>query len=121
MVHTYATSRIDNGNCLLYGISHHLLIRLQRVQHAAARLITRTKRRDHITAGLIDQTTDRVQTATFDVSKPSQPSCIILSRPTNSLPADPCATLRGGSTMRVTYAGVTSSNNPLPSHKVRIK
>ena len=53
MIHTYVTSRLDNGNCLLYGISDHLLTKLQRVQNAAARLITKTKKHDHITAVLI--------------------------------------------------------------------
>ena len=54
MIHTYVTSRLDNGNCLLYGISGHLLTKLQRVQNAAARLITKTKKHDYITAVLID-------------------------------------------------------------------
>ena len=54
MIHTYVTSRLDNGNCLLYGISDHLLTKLQRVQNAAARLITKTKKHDLITALLID-------------------------------------------------------------------
>ena len=54
MIHTYVTSRLDNGNCLLYGISDHILTKLQRVQNAAARLITKTKKHDHITAVLID-------------------------------------------------------------------
>ena len=53
MILTYVTSRLDNGNCLLYGISDHLT-KLQRVQNAAARLITKTKKHDHITAVLID-------------------------------------------------------------------
>ena len=54
MIHTYVTSRLNNGNCLLYGISDHLLTKLQRVQNPAARLITKTKKHDHITAVLID-------------------------------------------------------------------
>ena len=54
MIHTYVTSRLDNGNCLLYGISDHLLTKLQRVQNAAARLITKTNKHDHISAVLID-------------------------------------------------------------------
>ncbi len=54
MIHTYVRSRLDNGNCLLYGISDHLLPKLQRVQNAAARLITKTTKHDHITAVLID-------------------------------------------------------------------
>ena len=39
MLHAYVISRLDNGNGLLYGISDHLLTRLQRVQNAAAHLI----------------------------------------------------------------------------------
>ena len=54
MIHTYVTSRLDNGNCLLHGFSDHLLTKLQRVQNAAARLITKTRKHDHITAVLID-------------------------------------------------------------------
>ena len=42
LVHAFITSRLDNGNALLYGISEYLLAKLQRVQNAAARLITRT-------------------------------------------------------------------------------
>ena len=53
MIQTYVTSRLDNGNCLLYGISDHLLTKLQRVQNSAAWLITKTKKHDHITAVLI--------------------------------------------------------------------
>ena len=53
MIHSYVTSRLDNGNCLLYGISDHLLTKLQRVQNAAARLITKTRKHEHITAVLI--------------------------------------------------------------------
>ena len=54
MIHSYVTSRLDNGNCLLYGISDHLLTKLQRAQNAAARLITKTRKHDHITAVLIN-------------------------------------------------------------------
>ena len=54
MIHSYVTSCLDNGNFLLYGISDHLLTKLQRVQNAAARLITKTRKHDHITAVLIN-------------------------------------------------------------------
>ena len=49
LVHSLVTSRLDYGNALLYGIAGGLLGRLQRVQNAAARLITRTRKREHDT------------------------------------------------------------------------
>ena len=53
LVQATVTSRLDYGNVLLYGLPSSLLNRLQRVQHAAARLISRTPKRDHITPVLI--------------------------------------------------------------------
>ena len=41
--------RLDYCNSLLYGMADSLFQRLQSVQNAAARLITRTGRREHIT------------------------------------------------------------------------
>ena len=41
--------RLDYCNALLFGVSDTLVRRLQSVQNAAARLITGTRRRDHIT------------------------------------------------------------------------
>ena len=49
LVHSLVTSRLDYGNCLLYGISGPLLDHLQRCQNAAARLISKKRRFDHIT------------------------------------------------------------------------
>ncbi len=43
------TSRLDYGNALLYGLPHTVMQRLQRVQNCAARLITRTRKYEHIT------------------------------------------------------------------------
>ena len=54
MVNAYVTWRLDYGNSLLYGVSEHLLSQLQRVQNSAARLVTKTKRRQHITPVLIE-------------------------------------------------------------------
>jgi hypothetical protein len=48
LVHAFVTSKLDFMNCLLYGIPKIHLDKLQRVQYAAARLITRTKRSDHM-------------------------------------------------------------------------
>ena len=41
-------SKLDYCNSLLYGINKDQIKRLQRVQNSAARLVTRTKKRDHI-------------------------------------------------------------------------
>ena len=49
LVNAYVTSRLDYCNSLLYGISKQLINKLQRVQNTAARLVTRTKKFDHIT------------------------------------------------------------------------
>jgi len=49
MVQTFVSLRLDYCNCLLIGITDDLMRRLQAVQNAAARLITGTRRRDHIT------------------------------------------------------------------------
>ena len=49
LVHATVTSRLDMGNILLYGLLQKLVSKLQRVQNAAARLVTLTSRRAHIT------------------------------------------------------------------------
>jgi hypothetical protein len=49
VVNALVTSRLDYGNALLYGITTKLTDKLQRVHSTAARLITRTKKTDHIT------------------------------------------------------------------------
>jgi len=49
VVHAFISMHLDYCNSLLCGISDTLLRRLQSVQNAAARVITRTPRRDHIT------------------------------------------------------------------------
>ena len=54
VVHAYVTSRLDMNNSLLLGVAQKKLKRLQMVQHAAARMITGLKKRDHITPALRD-------------------------------------------------------------------
>lgn len=49
LVHALVTSRLDYANVLLCGVTQSLIGRLQRVQNTAARLITRTRKREHIT------------------------------------------------------------------------
>ena len=49
VLHAFVTSRIDYCNGLLYGLSDCEITRLQRVQNAAARLLTSSCKHDHIT------------------------------------------------------------------------
>ncbi len=49
MIHAFITSKLDYCNSLYTGISQTALSRLQLVQNAAARLLTRSQKRDHIT------------------------------------------------------------------------
>ncbi len=49
VIHDFITSKLDYCNSLNTGISQTALSRLQLVQNAAARLLTRSYKRDHIT------------------------------------------------------------------------
>lgn len=49
VTHAFVTSRLDYCNSLLHGISKSLSDKLQRVLNTAARIVTRTKLRNHIT------------------------------------------------------------------------
>ena len=49
LVHAFVSCRLDYCNSLLSGISKELLQKLQRVQNMSARMITGTKKHDHIT------------------------------------------------------------------------
>uniref|UniRef100_A0A667WJC6 Reverse transcriptase domain-containing protein n=1 Tax=Myripristis murdjan TaxID=586833 RepID=A0A667WJC6_9TELE len=49
IIHALISSRLDYCNALYSGISQHNIHRLQLIQNAAARLLTHTRRSDHIT------------------------------------------------------------------------
>uniref|UniRef100_A0A3B3QY49 Reverse transcriptase domain-containing protein n=1 Tax=Paramormyrops kingsleyae TaxID=1676925 RepID=A0A3B3QY49_9TELE len=49
VIHAFVSSRLDYCNALYAGISCSSISRLQLVQNAAAHLLTRTRRREHIT------------------------------------------------------------------------
>ena len=48
-MHAFVTSRLDNGNALLNGLSEQQLKKLQLIQNSAARILTKTRKYDHIT------------------------------------------------------------------------
>ena len=49
LVHAFVSSRLDCCNSLLFGLPKCDIAKLQRIQNSAARLVSRTKYRDHMT------------------------------------------------------------------------
>ena len=54
LVHAFVTSRLDNGNSMMYGITESSLCKLQRVQNAAARCVMMVRKYDHISPALAE-------------------------------------------------------------------
>ena len=48
VIHAFISSRLDSGNSLLCGLPDTLIKKLQRVQNTAARILTGTRKFDHI-------------------------------------------------------------------------
>jgi hypothetical protein len=48
IIHAFISSRLDSGNSLLKGLPVYHIERLQRIQNTAARILTRTKKYQHI-------------------------------------------------------------------------
>ncbi len=55
LIHTFVTSRLDYCNALLGGCSACLINKVQMVQNAAARVLTRTRKYDHFSPVLSTQ------------------------------------------------------------------
>ena len=64
LVHALISSRLDFGNALLYNLHQTQLSKLQKLQNAAARIISLSRKRSHITPTLKSlhwlQVTDRI-------------------------------------------------------------
>ena len=54
LVNAFISSRLDYCNSLLAGVGEGLLSKLQSIQNAAARFITRTRKFEHISPVLRD-------------------------------------------------------------------
>jgi hypothetical protein len=53
LIHAFVTSKLDFNNCLLYGLPGSLLHKLQAIQNAAARVVSRMPKHCHITPLLV--------------------------------------------------------------------
>ena len=54
LAHAFLSSKLDYSNSLLYNVPKYILKKLQSVQNAAARLITCSRKYDHLTPVLFD-------------------------------------------------------------------
>ena len=54
LIHAFVTSKLDHCNSLLYNVKKRHKKKLQSVQNAAARLIARSRKCDHITRILVN-------------------------------------------------------------------
>ena len=48
-MHAFVTSKLENANSLLIGLRDNLIRKLQLIQNHVARIVTRSKKNDHVT------------------------------------------------------------------------
>ena len=72
LINAFVISRLDNCNSLMYGLPKYLIDRVQHVFNCAAKLITLTKKYDHVTPLLIELNMQiNMQTAITYVKNPN--------------------------------------------------
>ena len=54
LVHAFVTSKLDNYNALLYGLRKYKIQRLQYALNSTARLVTLSRKHDHISPVLME-------------------------------------------------------------------
>ena len=78
LIHAFVTFKLDHFNSLVYNAPKSVIKKLQSVQNAAARLITRSRRCDHITPILFDlhwlPVSERIKLLTFKALHQQSPT-----------------------------------------------
>ena len=134
LVHAFVSSRLDSNNSILYGLPASQLSKLQRIQNAAARLVTLTKKRVHISPVLKDlhwlsvesRIVFKLMLLTYKALNNQAPKylCDLISikEPTRTLRSNASVILQRRKTNTVTYGQRSFSHaspelwNRLPSH-----
>ena len=134
LVHAFVSSKLDTCNSVLHGIPDFQISKLQHIQNAAARLVTLSKRRDHITPILQDlhwltvkkRITYKLIFLTFKALNGQAPNylreLICIKEPSRTLRSNAAITLKRKTVNTVSYGQRSFSYaapelwNRLPTH-----